>query len=238
MSDSRTKDGTSHQARYKVGGMDCASCAAKIDTAARRIAGVEDVSVSVAAGTMTVSHDGSADLAAMEKKVSGLGYSLRALGKKGRVEGGVPSSVLPDISPSGREDAPSHDHHEHGPGCSHDHGGHHGGGHDHEDHDHDHAEIEGLHGHDHAPMDGPWWKSKKGRLTIVVGLALVIAYGVGHLIPAYDSYIFTAAMLFGLVPIARRAIMAAFAGTPFSIEMLMSIAAVGAVFIEIGRAHV
>jgi Cd2+/Zn2+-exporting ATPase len=38
-------------------------------------------------------------------------------------------------------------------------------------------------------------------------------------------------MLIGLVPIARRALMAALAGTPFSIEMLMTIAAVGAVAI-------
>ncbi len=238
MADQRVNNGTSQQARYKVGGMDCASCATKIDTAVRRVAGVEDVSVSVAAGTMTVSHDGSADLAAMEKKVSGLGYSLRALGKKGGAQGGIPPSALPgdrgratsldplSAAPTSGEISRPHDHH------GHDNAHHHGGGHDHADHDHDHSEIEGLHGHDHAPMDGPWWKSQKGRLTIVVGLALVVAYGLGHLVPAYDSYIFTAAMLIGLVPIARRAIMASFAGTPFSIEMLMTIAAVGAVIID------
>jgi Cd2+/Zn2+-exporting ATPase len=39
-------------------------------------------------------------------------------------------------------------------------------------------------------------------------------------------------MLVGLIPIARRAVMAALAGTPFSIEMLMTIAAVGAVVIH------
>ncbi|MFX9938899.1 heavy metal translocating P-type ATPase, partial [Acinetobacter baumannii] len=42
---------------------------------------------------------------------------------------------------------------------------------------------------------------------------------------------FLLAMLVGLIPIARRAISAARAGTPFSIEMLMTIAAVGAVII-------
>ncbi|MFA6031334.1 MAG: cation transporter [Myxococcota bacterium] len=35
------------QTRYRVEGMDCAACATKIDTAVRRIPGVEDVSVSV-----------------------------------------------------------------------------------------------------------------------------------------------------------------------------------------------
>lgn len=39
------------------------------------------------------------------------------------------------------------------------------------------------------------------------------------------------AMMVGLVPIAKRAFSAAMAGTPFSIETLMTIAAVGAVFI-------
>ncbi|MGK9051154.1 heavy metal translocating P-type ATPase [Neorhizobium petrolearium] len=200
-----------NQARYKVGGMDCASCATKIDTAVRRMPGVEDVSVSVAAGTMTLSHDGTSDLGAIEKKVAGLGYSLRALGKKAPVE------------------AEHHEHSHHHDG-EHDHHHHHHDGHDHSADDA--SEIEGLHGHDHGPMEGPWWKSAKGRLAILVGLALAAAYGIGHLIPAYDTYIFTAAMLIGLVPIARRAIMAALAGTPFSIEMLMTIAAVGAVIID------
>lgn len=63
------------QARFHVGGMDCASCASKIDTAVRRIPGVEDVSVSVTSGTMTVKH-AFADLKAIEKQVSGLGYSV------------------------------------------------------------------------------------------------------------------------------------------------------------------
>ncbi|CDZ43707.1 heavy metal translocating P-type ATPase [Neorhizobium galegae] len=217
------------QARYKVGGMDCASCATKIDTAVRRMPGVEDVSVSVASGTMTVKHDGTGDLGAIEKKVVGLGYSLRALGQKAGEDArrrgveGLPPSALPGISPSRGEIGKTHDHHHH-----HDHDG----GHDHSHHDHGTTEIEGLHGHDHGPMDGPWWKSPKGRLTILVGIALATAYGIGHLVPAYDTIIFTAAMLIGLVPIARRAIMAALAGTPFSIEMLMTIAAVGAVVIN------
>ena len=44
------------KSRYRVEGMDCASCAQKIETAVRRIEGVDDVSISVPAGTMTVSH--------------------------------------------------------------------------------------------------------------------------------------------------------------------------------------
>lgn len=206
------------ETRFRVGGMDCASCASKIDTAVRRMPGVSDVSVSVTAGTMRVQHDVTSDLEAIRKKVTGLGYAV------------TPAAAIAE-KPAAK--------HEHGPGCSHDHGHGHDHSHDHDDHDHaghDHkpkaAIVEGLHGHDHGPSEGPWWKGKKGRLTILAGASLVIAYGIGHLFPAIETYAFVIAMFVGLLPIARRAIMAALAGTPFSIEMLMTIAAVGAVIIN------
>ena len=67
------------QSRYRIEGMDCASCAAKIDTAVRRVPGVSDVAVSATAGTMTVHHDAKSDLAAIEQQVTGLGYSIAPL---------------------------------------------------------------------------------------------------------------------------------------------------------------
>ncbi|KQV31637.1 ATPase [Rhizobium sp. Root1203] len=215
--------GETIEKRYRVDGMDCASCAAKIDTAVRRMPGVEDVSVSVTSGTMTVRHDGSSDLVAIEKKVGGLGYSVTQLG--------------------GAAKAAPHAHgaHDHDDGaCCHAHHHDHAQQPDHtHEHEHEHpaetSGIEGLHGHDHAPTTGPWWQSRKGRLTIFSGAALVAAYAVGHLVPSIATYAFVAAMLVGLIPIARRAVMAALAGTPFSIEMLMTIAAVGAVVIDAGE---
>ncbi len=187
------------RAKYKVGGMDCASCAAKINTAVRRVAGVEDVSVSVTSGTMTISHDGTSDLTAIEKKVTGLGYSVVPMTGK----------------------APDHDH----------------AAQDHTSPTHVHPEKEATepHSRDHGPMGGFWWQSRKGRLTIASGAALAAAYAVGHLLPAIASYAFIAAVLIGLVPIARRAITAALSGTPFSIEMLMTIAAIGAIVIDAGE---
>ncbi|WP_438617311.1 heavy metal translocating P-type ATPase [Oryzifoliimicrobium ureilyticus] len=178
-------DGVGFQeTRFAIGGMDCASCAAKIETAVRRLDTVDDVTVSVTSGKMTVRHANELDPQAVEKQVKALGYTIHRQGSK-------PNSA-----------------HEH---------------------------LEGLHGHSHAPQDGPWWRSGKGRLTIYSGLALVAAYVIGHLVPAAESWLFIAAMLVGLIPIARRAIMAALMGTPFSIEMLMTIAAVGAVIINAGE---
>jgi len=196
------------ETRFRVEGMDCASCASKIDTAVRRMPGVSDVSVSVTAGTMRVQHNATSDLDAIRRKVSGLGYG---------------------VTPADADAEKPAAEHDHRPGCDHDHD--HGHGHDHGPAAKA-AAVEGLHGHDHGPSEGPWWKGRKGRLTILSGVALLVAYGIGHLFPAIAAYAFVLAMAVGLVPIARRAIMAALAGTPFSIEMLMTIAAVGAVIID------
>ena len=215
------------QTRYRVEGMDCGSCAAKIDTAVRRMPGVEDVSVSATAGTMTVSHNVVSDLPAIEAKVRGLGYKVSPV--PARSSGQAPAA---DACSCG------HDHgHGHDDGQRHDHSQ----AHDHAEHHHKHdpapkdAAKADLHGHDHGPSAGPWWRSSKGRLTLASGIALVLAYGVGKLVPGTGTWAFVAAMLVGLVPIARRAFMAALAGSPFSIETLMTIAAVGASFIGAGE---
>lgn len=223
-------DTTQQVSKYRIEGMDCASCASKINTAVRRVSGVSDVAVSVMAGTMTVNHAPATDTSGIEKAVSKLGYGIAPAAAKTAGNGGTSSP---------QSDHADHGHEAHGSGgCA---------GRDHSHHDHAHhshdghgettatakaAAVEGLHGHDHTLMAGPWWQSKKGLLTIACGAALVVAYGLGKLFPSFANILFIAAMLVGLVPIARRALMAALAGTPFSIEMLMTIAAVGAVFIN------
>ena len=91
-------------------------------------------------------------------------------------------------------------------------------------------------GHDrvHTAIDGPWWQNPKVRLTVASGASAAVAFALAHFIPAAASWFYIAAVAVGLVPIARRAFAAAFAGSPFSIEMLMTIAAVGAVIIGAG----
>ncbi|MFG1465809.1 heavy metal translocating P-type ATPase [Xanthobacter sp. DSM 24535] len=106
----------------------------------------------------------------------------------------------------------------------------------------------------YTPVDGPagsandrddaggqsaWWSSRKGHLVIGTGAILALAYVVSHFEPAWSDWAYIAATLIGLVPIGRRAITGAMSGTPFSIETLMSIAAIGAVAIgEAGEAAV
>jgi len=212
------------QTRYRVAGMDCASCAAKIDTAVRRMPGIEDVKVSVVAGTMTTTDNGSADLDAVRSKVESLGYKASKVGDSGleSQERLVPAN---DHDDSCQDD----DHHHH-----HDH--------DRDDHSHRHEDRTGApgrsteaptgtHGHDHGPLDGPWWKTSKAQLTIVCALALGAAFLAGQMLPQTQPWGFIIAMFVGLIPIARRAYMGAINGSPFSIETLMTVAAIGAVII-------
>src|SRR3954462_4089333 len=62
--------------RYRVSGMDCGSCAAKIETAIKRNPGVQEVSVSVPAGTVLVTHRETTVPAQIARQVTGLGFGV------------------------------------------------------------------------------------------------------------------------------------------------------------------
>ncbi len=161
--------------RYRVDGMDCAACAAKIDTAVRRLPGVVDVSVSVSAATMVVHHDATGVLADVERQVTRLGYGLASLGEV---------AALAPLGADGKQASPL-----------------------------------------------AWWRGRKARLVLACAAAVALAFAVEWAVPVLAPWPFALAMLVGLVPIARRAFMAARAGSPFSIETLMVVAAVGALAI-------
>lgn len=176
--------------KYRVGGMDCAACASKIEIAVSRIPGVSEVGASFTSGTLNVVHD-DVPFVTIQKAVKSLGYSVAQ-------DGAVPAGQGSD----------QHNHAGHDHGAAHDHGG-------------------GL----FEIGDGPWWRTRKAMLTLACAAALVAAYLVGRALPEIGHWAFLAALLVGLVPVARRAVAGALAGTPFSIETLMTIAAVGAVII-------
>lgn len=160
---------------FRVQGMDCAACGDKVETAVRRIRGIDNVSVAVVSGVMSVTHDPTANLQRIEEVVRSLGYQPSRL----NAEEGDDSL------------------------------------------------------HTHTPPDSPqpWWRTNRAVLVGACGTALASAYLLGKLVPPIETYAFLLALAIGLVPVARRAFNAARAGIPFSIEMLMTIAAVGAVVI-------
>ncbi len=157
--------------RYHVQGMDCGSCARKIETALTRVPGVSDIAISTTTEILRLRAAEAGTGEQVEKVVRDLGYGITPV----------------------TEDTRRH--------------------------------------HDHGAEDGPWWRSAKGKLTLFCGIALAAAWGLAALLPGYEAWLYTAAMAVGLIPIARRAISAALAGAPFTIETLMTIAAVGAVII-------
>lgn len=64
-----------------------------------------------------------------------------------------------------------------------------------------------------------------------ISAAMLIAAIVSNISPQTGAWIFTLTCLLGLYPIARKAVKLAKGGTPFAIETLMSVAALGALYL-------
>ena len=187
--------------RFRVDGIDCGSCAAKIDTAVRRLPGIDDVAVSATTGTLTVRHPAEGDLAGIEPTVVALGYRITRLD--------TPPPVAPAPTACGC-----------GHGCS----------------APPPLALEPApaaiptyhHAHDHAADGRPWWTTAEARLALAAGVALAAAAVVSALVPDLGALPWLLPLVVGLAPILRRAVQAARFGSPFTIETLMSIAAIGA----------
>ncbi|HTR15753.1 MAG TPA: heavy metal translocating P-type ATPase [Acetobacteraceae bacterium] len=165
--------------RYRVGGMDCPSCAGKIETALRRLPGAEGIRVNYQNQILALRLDETATpRAAVEIKVSALGYKLCAIP--------APGPAIPDAAPP--EDT---------------------------------AEA----------TDAPWWRSRAARPLLAIGALLGLGALTGWLWPAAQGWTEMPAALLGLANAAPRAFALARAGSPFSIEMLMSVATFGALLL-------
>ncbi|MCF6344562.1 MAG: cadmium-translocating P-type ATPase [Devosiaceae bacterium] len=81
------------------------------------------------------------------------------------------------------------------------------------------------------PADLHWWQTGKGRLTIISGILLGIAWILAFTLKEYAEYAFAGAALLALAPMAKKAFLSAKAGQPFSIETLVTIAVIGAIII-------
>jgi Cd2+/Zn2+-exporting ATPase len=104
--------------RMQVGGMDCTSCAMKIEASVQKLPGVSDISVVVSTGRLIVSYDPQqVNKAEIEQQVIALGYTILHHKQK----------------PSDHDHDHSHNHdHDHDHNHSH-------------DHDHDHSHNHGSH---------------------------------------------------------------------------------------------
>jgi Cd2+/Zn2+-exporting ATPase len=182
--------------KFKITGMDCASCARKIEVAVARIDGASDVKVGLTSETLTVTLATLERAADVTATVKSLGYAVAPLG----------ASVAPVAK------AP---------------------------HTHDHGQpaVAAVAAaapafDDHAkPEEARWWQSAKGRLVLISGALIAAAYAATQVIPEASYYVFLAACAAGAIPVVKRAFMAARYGSVFTIEMLMTIAVIGAIVI-------
>ena len=159
--------------RLQIEGMDCASCALKIETAMKRLPGVSDINVSYTAGTVALNVDEDrTSRGTIEAKIRALGY---------HTAGSAAAEARPAL-PAKRKKQ-------------------------------------------------PWWQATKARLVFMTGALFAAAFVANLLVPEWDSWPYAAAALVSVVPFARRAVAGALAGSPFSIETLLVVAALGAVAI-------
>ncbi len=194
-------DGSATPREWRVTGMDCGACAAKVRGAVERLPGVDDVDVALMAERLRLTLDETrTSPERIEKAVRGVGFGIAPQGAKPeKPKGGfvLPEGAFPDAAESSEADSKPEE--EVGP-----------------------AE------------DGPtsWIKTSKGRLVLGTGALLAAAWASRLVLPAEIAHwAFVLATLVGIVPVAQRAFAMTRAGMPFTIEMLMTIAAGGALVI-------
>jgi Cd2+/Zn2+-exporting ATPase len=206
---------------WTVTGMDCGSCATKIKDAVARLPGVSGVEVGIMTERLRLTLDeAQTGRDKIEKTVRALGYQIAP-----RAAGAKKDFVLPGAHDGhGHDDAAheGHDHaeHDHGPkatAAKRDDSGHGSPGHVHDD---------------PADRGKRWYQTAKGKLVIFTALLLGAAWVIEYLAPEIGKWAFVAACLIGVAPVAQRAFAALRLGQPFTIESLMTIAAIGALFIN------
>ena len=203
---------------WAVTGMDCAACATKIRTAVERLPGVSDVNVAIMSEKLTLKlAPGTTPRDRIEATVTKLGYGIGAT-KASKAKSFVMPGAATD-NQAGHDHAAGAHENDHGPvKAAKDDSGHGAPGH--------------LH-NDPADRGKRWYQTNKGRLVIGTGLLLTAAWVVKLLASEeIANWAFVLACLIGVAPVASRAFAALRAGIPFTIEMLMTIAAVGALFIN------
>jgi Cd2+/Zn2+-exporting ATPase len=206
---------------WTVTGMDCGSCATKIKDAVARLPGVSGVEVGIMTERLRLTLDeAQTGRDKIEKTVRALGYQIAP-----RAAGAKKDFVLPDAQDGHDDDHATHEGHDH---AGHDHGpkvtsakrddsGHGSPGHVHDD---------------PADRGKRWYQTAKGKLVIFTALLLGAAWIIEYLAPDIGKWAFVAACLIGVAPVAQRAFAALRMGQPFTIESLMTIAAIGALFIN------
>ncbi|HEP0305702.1 TPA: zinc/cadmium/mercury/lead-transporting ATPase [Providencia rettgeri] len=147
-----------------IRGMDCPSCANKIETAVKQISEVKQAKVLFATEKLVV--DANTDISvAVRSTVETTGYELLEVGSNSAAA--APPSLISEAKP-----------------------------------------------------------------VIILAILMAISWGIEFINPQLGNIAFILTTLFGLYPIARKSLRLMRTGSPFAIETLMTVAAIGAIFIQ------
>ncbi|EJD6049155.1 zinc/cadmium/mercury/lead-transporting ATPase [Providencia rettgeri] len=147
-----------------IRGMDCPSCANKIETAVKQISEVKQAKVLFATEKLVV--DANTDISvAVRSTVETVGYELLEVGSNSAAA--APPSLISEAKP-----------------------------------------------------------------VIILAILMAISWGIEFINPQLGNIAFILTTLFGLYPIARKSLRLMRTGSPFAIETLMTVAAIGAIFIQ------
>ena len=189
------------QIEWRVTGMDCGACAGKVRGAVERLPGVADVDVAPMTERLRLTLDESRSTPEKVEK------AVRAIGYGISPRGAAPEKpkggfVLPEGAFPGSVAATPE------------------------------QEEEPQQPRPAEEAQPAWHSTSKGRFVLGTGALLAAAWAV-HLLASEEiaQWAFVLATLIGLVPVAQRAFAMARIGMPFTIEMLMTIAAGGALVI-------
>lgn len=201
-------------AAFRVMGLHCADCAARLEKAISRLEGVESVTVAFGAASLSVTFDPALlDVSRISALAERLGYSLVGRGP------GTGSGETHHHECGGHEehDHDGHDHGEH----AHDHE-HHGRGHA----GHSHDKIELSHGHTHSHGHG------SSAVPVAAG-AIGIAAGfiLNRLGVSWYWVVYLAAAVTAGFPVARAGLRTLMAGAGADINLLTTVAGIGAMFL-------
>lgn len=148
-----------------IRGMDCPSCAAKIETAVSQIREVSQAKVLFTTEKLVVDADSDIS-AAVRTTVEAAGYELHDVGSN-NASSVQPQSLLSEAKP-----------------------------------------------------------------VIILAILMALSWGLEFVNPQLGNIAFILTTIFGLYPIARKSLRLMRTGSPFAIETLMTVAAVGAIFIQ------
>ncbi len=194
---------------YFVDGMDCASCVQKVERMVDKLAGTGDVKTSFNKQTLRLSLDETqTSRQTLESHLKALGYTptLRQTVTMASATASAAASVRPALVNINTEEHTKDDH-------------------AHADHDHT------GHTHEIAPAGMLWYNTGQGKLVVFSGILLALAWGFSFIAPQLSVYGYVAATLIGVWPLLKKAVASARFGDPFSINMLVALAAIGAVLI-------